>query len=136
MSYPSPLWQPGPGEPARIADAPPSATAGSAAPPHPRRGGIVLAIVALLLVPVLALLVVYFVRFLGPAASIVGVLLAAVPFAVVVFVVHLIDRWEPEPRRLLVFAVAWGAIASVTIASGSTRSCRSSAPVSATPSAR
>lgn len=119
MSYPSPLWQPGPGEPARISDAPPASVAGaSAAPPRVRRGGIVLWIVAVLLVPVLALLVVYFVRFLGPAASIVGVLLAAVPFAVVVFVVHLIDRWEPEPRRLLVFAVAWGGIASVAIALG------------------
>lgn len=116
MSYPSPLWQPGPGEPARISDAPPMDA--SAAPPRPRGGGLVLWIVAALLVPVLVVLVVYFLRFLGPAASIVGVALAVVPFVLVWFAVRLIDRWEPEPRRLLVFAVAWGAIASVAFALG------------------
>ncbi|KZE40678.1 PrsW family intramembrane metalloprotease [Microbacterium sp. T32] len=117
MSYPSPLWQPGPGEPARIADAPVSATA-APVPPRPRRSGAILWVVAALLVPVLALLVLYFLRFLGPAASIVGMILAVVPFVIVWFAVRLIDRWEPEPRRLLVFAVAWGAIASVAIALG------------------
>ena len=75
-------------------------------------------IVAGLLVPVLGLLVLYFLRFLGPAASIVGMILAVVPFVIVWFAVRLIDRWEPEPRRLLAFAVAWGAIASVAIALG------------------
>lgn len=117
MSYPSPLWQPGPGEPARIADAPVSATA-APLPPRPRRGGAILWVAAALLVPVLALLVLYFLRFLGPAASIVGMILAVVPFVIVWFAVRLIDRWEPEPRRLLVFAVAWGAIAAVAIALG------------------
>ncbi|WP_022879807.1 PrsW family intramembrane metalloprotease [Microbacterium sp. B19] len=117
MSYPSPLWQPGPGEPARIADAPASATA-AVVPPRPRRGGAILWVAAALLVPVLALLVLYFLRFLGPAASIVGMILAVVPFVIVWFAVRLIDRWEPEPRRLLVFAVAWGAIAAVAIALG------------------
>ena len=116
MSYPSPLWQPGPGEPARIADAPPSP--GAVVPPRPRRSGAILWVVAVLLVPVLALLVLYFLRFLGPAASVVGVILAVVPFVLVWFAVRLIDRWEPEPRRLLVFAVAWGAVASVAIALG------------------
>ncbi|MFZ8757838.1 PrsW family intramembrane metalloprotease [Microbacterium sp. HMH0099] len=116
MSYPSPLWQPGAGEPARISDAPrPPA---SAAPPRPRRSGLALWIVAALLLPVLGVLVVYFLRFLGPAASILGLVLAAVPFAVVWFAVRLIDRWEPEPRRLLLFAALWGAVASVAFALG------------------
>lgn len=75
-------------------------------------------IVAALLVPVLALLVLYFTRFLGPAASFIGLVLAVIPFVVVWFVVRYIDRWEPEPRRLLIFAVAWGAVASVAIALG------------------
>ncbi|SIR67653.1 PrsW family intramembrane metalloprotease [Microbacterium sp. RURRCA19A] len=118
MSYPSPLWQPGPGEPARISDAPPSAVPAAGVPARPRRGGVLLWIVAGLLVPVLGLLVLYFLRFLGPAASIVGMILAVVPFVIVWFAVRLIDRWEPEPRRLLAFAVAWGAIASVAIALG------------------
>ncbi len=118
MTYPSPLWQPGPGQPARISDAPPSAAPAVAVPARSRGRGALLWVVAALLVPVLALLVLYFLRFLGPAASIVGVILAAVPFVIVWFAVRLIDRWEPEPRRLLAFAVAWGAIASVAIALG------------------
>jgi RsiW-degrading membrane proteinase PrsW (M82 family) len=36
----------------------------------------------------------------------------------VVFAVRIVDRWEPEPRGLLVLAVAWGAIAAVAIALG------------------
>ncbi|WOQ70960.1 PrsW family intramembrane metalloprotease [Microbacterium limosum] len=69
-----------------------------------------------LLAVVLVGLVGYFLTFLGAGASIVGFVLALVPFAVVLFAVRLIDRWEPEPRSLLVFAAAWGAIASVAIA--------------------
>ncbi|KTS55675.1 hypothetical protein NS206_15460 [Microbacterium testaceum] len=114
MSYPSPLSQPSPGQPARISTTPPVAV--SAAPPRVRGGGVALWIVAALLVPVLALLVLYFTRFLGPAASFIGLVLAVIPFVVVWFVVRYIDRWEPEPRRLLIFAVAWGAVASVAIA--------------------
>jgi RsiW-degrading membrane proteinase PrsW (M82 family) len=36
----------------------------------------------------------------------------------VLFAVRLVDRWEPEPRGLLVLAVAWGAVAAVGIALG------------------
>ncbi|MDQ1077473.1 MULTISPECIES: PrsW family intramembrane metalloprotease [Microbacterium] len=116
MSYPSPLSQPSPGQPARISTTPPVTV--SAAPPRLRGGGVALWIVAALLVPVLALLVLYFTRFLGPAASFIGLVLAVIPFVVVWFVVRYIDRWEPEPRRLLIFAAAWGAVASVAIALG------------------
>lgn len=116
MSYPSPLSQPGSAEPPRISTAPQAAV--SATPPRSRRGGLALWIVAVLLVPLLALLVRYFTGFLGTAASFIGLVLAAIPFVIVWFAVRYIDRWEPEPRRLLVFAVAWGAIASVAIALG------------------
>jgi RsiW-degrading membrane proteinase PrsW (M82 family) len=75
-------------------------------------------VIAVLLVPLLALLVRYFTGFLGTAASFIGLILAAIPFVIVWFAVRYIDRWEPEPRRLLVFAVAWGAVASVVIALG------------------
>jgi RsiW-degrading membrane proteinase PrsW (M82 family) len=75
-------------------------------------------VVAVLLVPLLALLVRYFTGFLGTAASFIGLILAAIPFVIVWFAVRYIDRWEPEPRRLLIFAVAWGAVASVVIALG------------------
>ncbi|MFC7790234.1 PrsW family intramembrane metalloprotease [Microbacterium sp. MAHUQ-60] len=58
-------------------------------------------------------LIAYFARFLGAGASIVGLLLALVPLGIVLFGVRLIDRWEPEPRSLVVFALAWGAVAAV-----------------------
>jgi RsiW-degrading membrane proteinase PrsW (M82 family) len=62
---------------------------------------------------VLLALIGYFVWALGPAASIAGMLLALVPLAIVLLGVRLIDRWEPEPRRVVLFAIAWGAIAAV-----------------------
>ncbi len=117
MSSPSPLSRPGSVEPTRITTAP-QVTA-SAAPPRSRGGGVALWVVAVLLVPLLALLVRYFTGFLGTAATFLGLVLAAIPFVIVWFAVRYIDRWEPpEPRRLLVFAVAWGAIAAVVIALG------------------
>lgn len=58
-------------------------------------------------------LVGYFVTFLGTAASVVGLVLALVPLGIVLFGVHLIDRWEPEPKGVMAFALAWGAIAAV-----------------------
>ncbi|WP_125132442.1 PrsW family intramembrane metalloprotease [Microbacterium sp. 10M-3C3] len=126
MSQPSPWSQPqSPPQPnaqprgtaALIPPAPSPATA-SPVPRRPRTGGAALIWVAGVLVVVLIVLVGYFVRFLGPAASIIGIILAAVPFAAVWFAVRLIDRWEPEPRGLMVFAIAWGAIAAVGIALG------------------
>jgi len=116
MTFPSPLSQPGSAQPARISPAPQAAA--SAAPPRRRGGGVALWVVAVLLVPVLALLVRYFTQFLGTAATFIGLVLAVIPFVIVWFAVRYIDRWEPEPRRLLVFAVAWGAIAAVAIALG------------------
>ncbi|TFV83593.1 PrsW family intramembrane metalloprotease [Microbacterium sp. dk485] len=115
MSYPSPLSQPHPGVGASIRPAP----AAPAPPPAPRRSrgtGAALIWVGGVLVLVLLGLVAYFVRFLGPGASVAGMILAAIPFVGVWLAVRIVDRWEPEPRGLVVFAIAWGAIASVAIA--------------------
>lgn len=60
-------------------------------------------------------LVGYFLTFLGGVASGVGLVLALVPLAIVLFGVRLIDRWEPEPKAVVTFALAWGAIAAVGI---------------------
>jgi len=60
-------------------------------------------------------LIAYFALFLGAGASIVGLLLALVPLAIVLTGVRLIDRWEPEPKSLVIFALAWGAVAAVGI---------------------
>src|SRR5690606_5451989 len=50
-------------------------------------------------------LVAYFALFLGTAASVVGLILALVPLGIVLFGVRLIDRWEPEPKSLVIFAL-------------------------------
>ncbi|MDR2996629.1 MAG: PrsW family intramembrane metalloprotease [Microbacterium sp.] len=58
----------------------------------------------------------YFVNALGAGASLLGLFLALVPLAIVLLGVWFIDRWEPEPRSLVIFALAWGGIAAVGIA--------------------
>lgn len=60
-------------------------------------------------------LIAYFAVFLGTGASLVGLILALIPLGIVLFGVRLIDRWEPEPKSLVVFALAWGAVAAVGI---------------------
>lgn len=65
---------------------------------------------------VLLALVAYFAVFLGTGASVVGLVLAFVPLGIVLFGVRLIDRWEPEPRSLVIFALAWGGLAAIGIA--------------------
>jgi RsiW-degrading membrane proteinase PrsW (M82 family) len=53
---------------------------------------------------------------LGPVLLIAGGFLALLPLVAVAFGLLWIDRWEPEPRGLLVFGFLWGAIMSVAIA--------------------
>lgn len=113
MSFPSPLSQPRPGRPALI---PPPAVSPPPLPVTPRRGRFTTIWIFGVLVVVLVALVAYFLTFLGATASLVGMVLALVPLGVVLFVVRLIDRWEPEPRSLVILALGWGAIASVGIA--------------------
>lgn len=54
----------------------------------------------------------YFGWALGAVASVVGLVLALIPLTVVFLGVRMIDRWEPEPKRLVIFAIAWGAVAA------------------------
>ncbi|MBO0979574.1 PrsW family intramembrane metalloprotease [Microbacterium sp. SD291] len=110
--YASVLAQPTPySPPAPVA---PSPAEGLPALPAGRRGGRIalyglFGFLGLLMLALIA----YFGLFLGPLASVIGLVLALVPLAVVFFVVRMIDRWEPEPRTLVFFAVAWGAIAAI-----------------------
>ncbi|MEJ1088787.1 PrsW family intramembrane metalloprotease [Microbacterium sp. Mu-80] len=60
-------------------------------------------------------LIAYFAVFIGAGAAAVGLVLALVPLGIVLTGVRLIDRWEPEPKSLVVFALGWGAVASVGI---------------------
>lgn len=118
MAYPSPLAQPPHGAPAPI----PVATASTPsvpvmAPPVPVRRGRTAPVWLFALLIVLALgLVAYVVTFLGVAAAVVGMVLALIPLVGVLLAIRLVDRWEPEPRSLVVAAVAWGAVAAVALA--------------------
>ena len=117
MSHPSPLAQPAVAAAAPVPAAP-VAVAPVALPTPPRRGRTAPIWLFALLVVLLVALVAYILTFLGAAASVVGVVLALIPFAGVLFAVRLADRWEPEPTSLVVFAAAWGAIGAVAIALG------------------
>ncbi|WP_217183605.1 PrsW family intramembrane metalloprotease [Streptomyces sp. AC495_CC817] len=110
--YASVLAQPTPySPPAPVA---PSPAQGLPPLPAARRGGRIAVYVLFGLLGLLLLgLVGYFGLFLGPGASIVGLVLALLPLSVVFFVVWMIDRWEPEPKTFVFFAIAWGAIAAV-----------------------
>ncbi|NYE94336.1 RsiW-degrading membrane proteinase PrsW (M82 family) [Psychromicrobium silvestre] len=67
---------------------------------------------------VVALLAIFLVlpnlyRAAGPAGIMVGFLLSLFPLAAVLLTVYFIDRWEPEPRWMLGFALLWGAAGSI-----------------------
>ncbi|REJ06120.1 protease PrsW [Microbacterium bovistercoris] len=115
-TYPSALAK----NPTRLAPQAPVAPApGPALPalPTPVRKGRTMSIwVFGVLAFALLQLIGYFVNALGTGASVLGLILALVPLSIVLLGVWLIDRWEPEPRSLVVFALAWGAIGAVGIA--------------------
>ncbi len=112
MSYTSALAQPHPGHPADIAPAPASPPV---LPVPSRKGRSAPIWIAGLLIVLLVALVAYLLTFLGTVASLLGMLLALVPLVGVLLAVRIADRWEPEPRSLVILAVAWGAIAAVAI---------------------
>ena len=112
MPYTSALSQPHPGHAATIA---PATSSPPALPVPPRKGRSAPIWIVGILVLLLVALVGYFLTFLGTAASVIGMVLAVIPFVGVLLAVRIVDRWEPEPRSLVVLAIAWGAIASVVI---------------------
>jgi protease PrsW len=52
----------------------------------------------------------------NPVGTAIGFVLSSVAMTVVVLAYLWLDRWEPEPRRLLVMAFLWGASVAVVIA--------------------
>ena len=63
-----------------------------------------------------AVVLLYLISALGAAGVAIAAVAALVPFVVVLLVIRWIDRWEPEPRPALVFAVLWGAGVAVAVA--------------------
>ncbi|PWD49775.1 PrsW family intramembrane metalloprotease [Serinibacter arcticus] len=51
----------------------------------------------------------------GPAPAAIGFLAALIPLAVVLAAVMWLDRWEPEPKVMLLIALLWGAGVSVVL---------------------
>jgi len=72
-------------------------------------GGAVLAFVSLFLVLPFVL------ESTGPGGFVVGFIASLLPLSAVLLAVRYIDRWEPEPKRLLFFAFAWGALVSISV---------------------
>ena len=52
---------------------------------------------------------------LNPVGTAIGFVLSTVAIAVVVLAYLWLDRWEPEPLRLLVLAFLWGASVAVVL---------------------
>ncbi|GAB3145495.1 PrsW family intramembrane metalloprotease [Microbacterium neimengense] len=74
--------------------------------------------VGALLLALLVVLVGYFLEAIGPVASLLGGILALLPLAGVLWALRIVDRWEPEPKGLVILALGWGAIAAVALALG------------------
>jgi RsiW-degrading membrane proteinase PrsW (M82 family) len=51
----------------------------------------------------------------NPVGTAIGFVLSSIAMAIVVLAYLWLDRWEPEPPRLLVFAFLWGTSAAVVI---------------------
>ncbi|MBF4549564.1 PrsW family intramembrane metalloprotease [Pseudoclavibacter sp. VKM Ac-2888] len=81
-------------------------------PQAPTKGELAMRITTIVVMCLAALIiaVVLFLAYLGSSDVVLlgSVLAALVPLFVVWMVVWLIDRWEPEPRILLIGAVFWG----------------------------
>src|SRR5690349_18642828 len=88
------------------------------AQPAPHRATLlILGIIGFIIVGIAALIVVvYFLSFLGPGLTFVGGILALVPLTIVLLGIRWIDRWEPEPFGILLFAFFWGAGVSIVLA--------------------
>jgi RsiW-degrading membrane proteinase PrsW (M82 family) len=51
----------------------------------------------------------------GVTGFVIGFIASLIPLGAVLLAVYLIDRWEPEPKRLLLFAFLWGAVVSISV---------------------
>lgn len=112
MAFPSAFAQSPHGAPAPVPQAAPAPSL-----PVPVRAGRAAPIWLFAVLIVMAFcLAAYLVTFLGIAASAIGMILAVIPLAGVLLAVRLVDRWEPEPRGLVIAAVAWGAVGAVGLA--------------------
>lgn len=114
-AWASPLAQPPHGQPAHIAPAAPQEPH-LQLPPVPSRGRAPWLWVWIVLGVLAVAVIGYYVTGLGVVGVAITSFLALFPFVgIILTVLLLIDRWEPEPRSLIIFALAWGAVASIAL---------------------
>ncbi|MGE5695628.1 MAG: PrsW family intramembrane metalloprotease [Candidatus Sericytochromatia bacterium] len=90
-----------------------------AAPPFQRRVRKVGAPLGVLIIlGTVAGLIVILMTAVNPVGTAIGFVLSTLAMAVVVLAYVWLDRWEPEPPRLLVLSFLWGASVAVVIAVG------------------
>lgn len=85
------------------------------APGHGVRAAAATIGIAIASITLLAVLI-YLASALGTAGVAIAAFAALIPFVIVLLAIRWIDRWEPEPRPALVFAVLWGAGVAVAVA--------------------
>lgn len=110
---------------ASLPEAPDEVQAATLEPSHPelaqptphRSTLLIFGIIGFIVVGIAVLIVVvYFLSFLGPGLTFVGGILALIPLTIVLLGIRWIDRWEPEPFGILLFAFFWGAGVSIVLA--------------------
>ncbi len=85
--------------------------------PSAKRRGVLLPVAGLVALSLCALITIGIVeQSIGPVGVLVGTLCAMLPVVPVVATFLWVDRWEPEPPRLLLAAFAWGAGLSALVA--------------------
>ncbi|WP_026540806.1 PrsW family intramembrane metalloprotease [Paenarthrobacter nicotinovorans] len=103
-------YQPAPGNPATL----PRQTWAGPPAQRSRTGTLPLLIVGgILVLASLILVLPFLLGNTGVTGFVIGFIASLVPLTVVLLTVRLIDRWEPEPKRLLWFAFTWGAAVSI-----------------------
>jgi RsiW-degrading membrane proteinase PrsW (M82 family) len=88
---------------------------GTHTPGHAARAVAAALGIALGVVAVVAVLL-YLVSALGSLGVAIAAVAALIPFVLVLLTIRWVDRWEPEPRPALLFAVLWGAGVAVAVA--------------------
>lgn len=103
--YPAPVHNPSPALPPHLKM--------PALPRRIRKVGAPIGV--LILLGLIAGLIVIALTALNPVGTAIGFVLSTVAIAVVVLAYVWLDRWEPEPPRLLVLAFLWGASVAVIV---------------------
>jgi RsiW-degrading membrane proteinase PrsW (M82 family) len=92
-----------------------AATVRARARPAARIGKVGAPLAVIIVLGTVAGLIVIMLTALNPVGTAVGFALSSVAMTVVVLAYLWLDRWEPEPPRLLVLAFLWGASVAVVV---------------------